>query len=185
MRYEEEGTFDLPTRAGIGVAVAWLRQIGMGAVEARNHLMAGRLPAGLAEIPGVDIVNSPKREYVAPGTTLVVPPGGDAAGWRARLQQRYNLRVDDHVPRRSRCAAHLHALLRLARPGRSAHRRPLPPKLRSTAPRPGSLPHTTHPLLHDLYTPKRLALLDCHAPPVTKIDESVENPQQPSRLLDV
>ena len=96
-RYEEEGTFDLPTRAGIGVAVAWLRQIGMGAIEARNHLLADRLRAGLAEIPGMRIVNSPKREFVAPGTTLVVPPGGDAAGWRSRLQQRYNLRVDDHV----------------------------------------------------------------------------------------
>ena len=46
-RYEEEGTFDLPTRAGIGVAVAWLRQIGMGAIEARNHLLADRLRAGL------------------------------------------------------------------------------------------------------------------------------------------
>ena len=97
LRYEEEGTFDLPTRAGIGVAVTWLRQIGMGAIEARNHLLADRLRAGLAKIPGMNIVNSPKREFVAPGTTLVVPPGGDAAGWRSRLQQRYNLRVDDHV----------------------------------------------------------------------------------------
>ena len=96
-RYEEDGTFDLPTRAGIGVAVAWLRQIGMDAIEARNHLLADQLRAGLVEIPGMSIVNSSKQEFVAPGTTLVVPPNGDAAGWRTRLQQRYNLRVDDHV----------------------------------------------------------------------------------------
>lgn len=96
-RYEEEGTFDLPTRAGIGVAVAWMRQIGTGAIEERNHRLAERLRAGLAEIPGMRIVNSSGRALVAPGTTLVEPPGGDAVGWRARLQERYNLRVDDHV----------------------------------------------------------------------------------------
>ena len=55
-RYEEEGTFDLPTRAGIGVAVPWLRQIGMDAVKARNHLLAERLRAGIARILGMDIV---------------------------------------------------------------------------------------------------------------------------------
>ena len=96
-RYEEAGTFDLPTRAGIGVAVAWLRQIGIDAIGARNHLLADRLRSGLTKIAGMNIVNSPKKEFVAPGTTLVVPPAGDAAGWRTRLQQRHNLRVDDHV----------------------------------------------------------------------------------------
>ncbi len=41
----------------------------MGAVETRNHLLGERLRAGLAETPGMDIVNSLKREFVAPGTT--------------------------------------------------------------------------------------------------------------------
>ena len=96
-RYEEHGTFDLPTRAGIGAAVAWLAQIGMGAIQARNHQLAERLRAGLAEVPGMRIVNSTERAFVAPGTTLAEPAGGDAGGWRARLQRRYNLRVDDHI----------------------------------------------------------------------------------------
>ena len=49
----------------------------MGVVEPRDHLLAERLRAGQAEIPGMDIVNSLKRELVAPRTTP--PPGGVAA----------------------------------------------------------------------------------------------------------
>ena len=68
-RYEEKGTFDLPTRAGIGAAIEWLQQIGISSIEDRNRQLADQLSLGVSSIPGMQIVNSPEPSCVAPGTT--------------------------------------------------------------------------------------------------------------------
>ena len=80
----------------MGVAVAWLGQIGMGAAEARNHLLAerGSVP-GWVEIAAMSIVTSPSASR-----------GSADDGRAARRRRRpialasaagLHLRVDDHV----------------------------------------------------------------------------------------
>ena len=109
-------------RTGMGLAVAWLRQIGMGAVEARNHLSSGSAP-GWRRFLAWTSSTDPKAG--------VRGSGDDASRAAGRRRRRMASETAAGLqpasrrprPRRSRRVGHFRAILRLPRPSTGLSRR--------------------------------------------------------------
>lgn len=61
----EAGTMNGPGLAGLGAGAAWVASRGIAAVHARASELKARLHAGLAEIPGIDVLSPPAPEGAA------------------------------------------------------------------------------------------------------------------------
>ena len=98
-RYEINGTFDSPTRLGMGAAIQLNNSIGLDSIIARNYYLADRLRDGIAALPGdrAKVVSAADHDLCAPGSILCEVEGAPAAELRGALRQGYNISVDDHV----------------------------------------------------------------------------------------
>jgi cysteine desulfurase/selenocysteine lyase len=72
----EAGTPAIEATIGFGVAIRWMREIGMEAICAHDHAMARVLMAGLADLPGVRVLAAgvPAEQRIALATFVVDAP---------------------------------------------------------------------------------------------------------------
>ena len=98
-RYEISGTFDSPTRLGMGAAIELNHSIGLDSIVARNYYLADRLREGIAALPGdrAKVVSAADHQLRAPGSTLCEVEGMPAGELRGTLRQQFDISVDDHV----------------------------------------------------------------------------------------
>ena len=92
-RYEAIGTYAAPIRAGIGAALAFIKNIGMENIIARNRLMSDHFKSRVAEIPGLRLMTSESYALSSPGITTVEVEGWHARSLRSALQERHNITV--------------------------------------------------------------------------------------------
>ncbi len=76
--YAPTGTEDLPVRAAIAAAVAFMRQIGIETIARRDRYLSDHLKSRLAAIPAATILSGPTPEISAPGSTIFELDGVDA-----------------------------------------------------------------------------------------------------------
>ena len=95
-RFQMPGTFGYSLRASIGDAIAFLQQIGLERIGARNRLLSDYLKEALAGLPRVRLVSSRSPDLSSPGTTIFEVPGHGGMELRAGFQER-GIGVDDHV----------------------------------------------------------------------------------------
>ena len=95
-RFQMPGTFGYSTRASIGDAVAFLRNIGLERIGARNRQLSDYLKKKLASLPRVRLISSRSAHLSSPGITIFEVPGHRGMELRAGFQER-GIGVDDHV----------------------------------------------------------------------------------------
>ncbi len=95
-RFQMPGTFGYSTRASIGDAVAFLRNIGLERIGARNRQLSDYLKERLASLPRVRLISSRSPRLSSPGITIFEVPGHRGMELRAGFQER-GIGVDDHV----------------------------------------------------------------------------------------
>ena len=95
-RFQMPGTFGYSLRASIGDAIAFLRNIGLERIGARNRQLSDYLKEKLAGLSRVRLISSRSPRLSSPGTTIFEVPGHGAMELRAGLQER-GIGVDDHV----------------------------------------------------------------------------------------
>ena len=95
-RFQMPGTFGYSVRASLGDAVAFLRNIGLDRIGARNRQLSDYLKERLASLPRVRLISSRSPDLSSPGITIFEVPGHGGMKLRAGLQER-GIGVDDHV----------------------------------------------------------------------------------------
>ena len=95
-RFQMPGTFGYSVRASLGDAIAFLRNIGLERIGARNRQLSDYLKERLASLPRVRLISSRSPHLSSPGITIFEAPGHGGMELRAGLQER-GIGVDDHV----------------------------------------------------------------------------------------
>ena len=95
-RFQMPGTFGYSVRASLGDAIAFLRNIGLDRIGARNRQLSDYLKERLASLPRVRLISSRSPRLSSPGMTIFEVPGQGGMKLRAGLQER-GIGVDDHV----------------------------------------------------------------------------------------
>ena len=95
-RFQMPGTFGYSLRASIGDAIAYLGNIGLERIGARNRQLSDDLKEKLAGLPRVRLISSRSPQLSSPGTTIFEVPGHGGMELRAGFQER-GIGVDDHV----------------------------------------------------------------------------------------
>ena len=107
----EAGTPNIEGAVGLGAAAAWLRGLGMNAVQEHSLSLGAHLVKGLREIPGVFIVagSAPLSLRIGLATFSVDSPGISQESLARMLCDRYQILVSGGY----HCAHILHHRLRL------------------------------------------------------------------------
>ena len=92
--YGAPGTADLPVRAGIGSALAFIESIGLDRIEARCRHLSDYLKNRLSNENGVTLLSG-SRHQSAPGSTIFEVAGVDALVAVDRLAES-NVHIDEH-----------------------------------------------------------------------------------------
>ena len=92
--YGAPGTADLPVRAGIGPALAFIESIGLDRIEARCRYLSDYLKNRLSNENGVTLLSG-TRHQSAPGSTIFEVAGVDALVAVDRLSES-NVHIDEH-----------------------------------------------------------------------------------------
>ena len=92
--YGAPGTADLPVRAGIGSALAFVESIGLDRVEARCRHLSDYLKDRLSNEDGVTLLSG-TRHQSAPGSTIFEMAGVDALAAVDQLAD-VNVHIDEH-----------------------------------------------------------------------------------------
>lgn len=92
--YGAPGTADLPVRAGIGPALAFIESIGLDRIEARCRHLSDYLKNRLSNENGVTLLSG-SRHQSAPGSTIFEVAGVDALVAVDRLAES-NVHIDEH-----------------------------------------------------------------------------------------
>ena len=95
-RFQMPGTFGYSVRASLGDAIAFLRNLGLERIGARNRQLSDYLKERLASLPRVRLISSRSPRLSSPGITIFEVPGHRGMELRAGLQER-GIGVDDHV----------------------------------------------------------------------------------------
>jgi selenocysteine lyase/cysteine desulfurase len=84
-RYEY-GTRNAASVAGLSAAIAWQEAIGLELIRARSLALAARFRAGIAALPGVEVLTPPQAVQVSPIVTFRIPrrPNTQVADWLRR-----------------------------------------------------------------------------------------------------
>ncbi len=94
--YAPPGTADLPLKAAVGAAVAFMERIGIEAIERRDRYLSDYLKAELVKLPGVHILSGPTAATSAPGSTIFEMEGVDPLQAVPHMAAR-GLHIDEHV----------------------------------------------------------------------------------------
>ena len=92
--YGAPGTADLPVRAGIGPALAFIESIGLDRTEARCRYLSDYLKNRLSNEDGVTLLSG-TRHQSAPGSTIFEMAGVDALAAVDQLAD-VNVHIDEH-----------------------------------------------------------------------------------------
>ena len=95
-RFQMPGTFGFSVRASLGDAIAFLREIGLERIGARNRQLSDYLKERLSSLPRFRLISSRLPGLSSPGITIFEVPGHGGMALRAGLQER-GIGVDDHV----------------------------------------------------------------------------------------
>ena len=92
--YGAPGTADLPVRAGVGAALAFIESIGIERIEARCRYLSDHLKERLSIEDGVTLLSG-YRDQSAPGSTIFEVAGVDALVAVDQLAS-FNVHIDEH-----------------------------------------------------------------------------------------
>ncbi len=96
LRYEIQGTYDLPVRAALGTALDHLNGIGIENIEQRLRMLSDHLKQALAALPGLRLLTSLSHDISSPGSTIFEFDGINATRWRGPMEEEAKMHVDDH-----------------------------------------------------------------------------------------
>jgi cysteine desulfurase/selenocysteine lyase len=108
----EAGTPAIEATIGFGVAVRWMREIGMDTIRAHDHAMSRILLAGLRDIPGVRVLaaDAPAEQRIALATFVVDAPAMTQENVARALSDMFGVCVSGGY----HCAHVLHARTKLS-----------------------------------------------------------------------
>jgi len=96
-QHEMPGTLALPVRVAVGSAAAFIEEIGIDNIEARNRFLSTYLRDQLGKIKRVRLLGSPSSPVCSPGITLFEPEGIPATELQATILDQFRINVDEHV----------------------------------------------------------------------------------------
>ena len=94
--FEPPGTADLPVRAALSASLAFMEQVGIDRIAARDRFLSDHLKARLAEMEGVRIVSGATPEVSCPGSTIFEIEGVDAVASVPVVAERASIHIDEH-----------------------------------------------------------------------------------------
>jgi selenocysteine lyase/cysteine desulfurase len=87
------GVTSLPSVIGLGAAIDYVREVGIGRVEQHNLSLRNRLYAGLRSVPKLAVVSAPPGPLASPLLTYRLPPEVESAAFHQRMYDRHRIRL--------------------------------------------------------------------------------------------
>jgi selenocysteine lyase/cysteine desulfurase len=87
------GVTSLPSVIGLGAAIDYVREVGIGRVEGHNLSLRDRLYAGLRSVPKLRVVSAPPGPLASPLLTYRLPADIESAAFHQRMYDRHKIRL--------------------------------------------------------------------------------------------
>ncbi len=94
--FEPPGTNDLPVRAALDAALAFVEQVGIDRIEARTRFLSDYLKRRLAEMPGARLLSGAIPGTSCPASTIFEIEGVDAVASVPVVAERASIHIDEH-----------------------------------------------------------------------------------------
>jgi selenocysteine lyase/cysteine desulfurase len=90
---ESSGVTSIPSVLGVGAAITYVSNIGLGAIETHNLTLRNRLFAGLRGVPKLRVVSAPPGPLASPLLTWALPAEIKSDEFHKRIRDRYNIEL--------------------------------------------------------------------------------------------
>jgi selenocysteine lyase/cysteine desulfurase len=87
------GVASLPSVLGLGAAIDYVAEVGIGRVEAHDLSLRDRLYAGLRSVPKLRVVSAPPGPLASPLLTYRLPSEIESAAFHERMYDRHKMRL--------------------------------------------------------------------------------------------